>query len=57
MLGKYHPMISLLTLCPPGSQEYPMLLIRMEYYLDNKYRKVEDLPVDIQNNILRNYCC
>jgi len=33
-----------------------MLLIRMEYYLDNKYRKVEDLPVDIQNNILRNYC-
>ena len=34
-----------------------MLLVRMEYYLDDKkYRKVEDLPVDIQNNILRNYC-
>ena len=39
------------------AQEYPMLLVRMEYYLDDKkYRKVQDLPVDIQNNILRNYC-
>ena len=28
-----------------------MLLVRMEYYLDDKkYRRVEDLPVDIQNN-------
>ena len=34
-----------------------MLLVRMEYYLDDKkYRRVEDLPVDIHNNILRNYC-
>ncbi len=28
----------------------------MEYYLDDKYKKVHDLPVDLQNNILRNYC-
>ncbi len=30
----------------PSQQEYPMLLLRMEYYLDEKkYRKVQDLPV------------
>ena len=26
-------------------QEYPSLLMRMEYYLGDKYRMVHDLPV------------
>ena len=57
LLGKGRT-LALLPLRPLSPlQEYPMLLVRMEYYLDDKkYRRVEDLPVDIQNNILRNYC-
>ena len=36
---------------------YPILLIRMQFYLDDKaYRRIQDLPVDIQNNLLKNYC-
>lgn len=38
-------------------QEHPELLVRMPYYSsDPKIKRVEDLPVDLQNRILRNYC-
>ncbi|GBF89783.1 hypothetical protein Rsub_02953 [Raphidocelis subcapitata] len=37
--------------------EYPELLVRMGAYAgDAGIKKVQDLPVDIQNRILRSYC-
>ena len=37
--------------------EYPELLVRMPVYVDDKaVKKVEDLPVDLQNRISRSYC-
>lgn len=35
-------------------EDYPALLFRMEYYLH--VRSVEQLPVDLQNCILKSYC-
>jgi len=38
-------------------EDYPQLLVRMEYYLDDKkIRNVRDLPVDLVNCIMRIYC-
>lgn len=38
-------------------QEYPELLIRLIYFIDNpQIKTVQDLPVDLQNRILRSYC-
>jgi hypothetical protein len=37
--------------------QYPMLLVRMQFYLDERtIKRIQDLPVDIQNNLLKNYC-
>lgn len=36
--------------------EAPELLFRMQYYCEDKIKQVEDLPIDLQNRILRNYC-
>lgn len=36
--------------------QYPMLLLRMQFYLDDKVKRIQDLPIDIQNNLLKNYC-
>ena len=37
--------------------EYPELLVRMQFYADNRdIKTVQDLPVDLQNRILKSYC-
>ncbi|KIY94973.1 hypothetical protein MNEG_12990 [Monoraphidium neglectum] len=37
--------------------EYPELLVRMAHYADDRCIKtVQDLPVDLQNRILKSYC-
>ncbi len=40
-----------------GAQEYPELLVRATYYLDDaRIRTYTDLPVDLQNRMLRTAC-
>jgi hypothetical protein len=37
--------------------EYPELLVRMQAYAnDPAVKRVQDLPVDLQNRLLRSYC-
>jgi len=37
-------------------EEYPELLLRIPLYCQDRIQTVEDLPVDLQNRILKNYC-
>jgi hypothetical protein len=33
------------------------MLLRMQFYLDEKaIKRIQDQPVDIQSNLLKNYC-